>query len=64
MSPAYLFEFDARTLELRTDDERIPVPPGSEKPPVNEPPDSPTTEPSAPVEEPGPAEPQRLRRAA
>jgi hypothetical protein len=64
MSPAYLFNFDARSFELRTDDEPIPVPPGSEKPPVNEPPDSPITEPSAPVNEPGPVEPQRLRRAA
>jgi hypothetical protein len=64
MSPAYLFEFDARTFDLRTDDKRIPVPPGTEQPPVEEPPDGPVTEPSAPVEDPGPAEPQRLSQVA
>jgi hypothetical protein len=67
MSPAYLFAFDARMYDLRTDDKRIPVPPGSpesEQPPVEEPPDGPLGEPKAPVEDPGPAEPQRLRKAA
>lgn len=64
MSPAYLFAFDAREFELRTDDHRIPVPPGEEKSPVEEPPDAPTTEPDSPVEEPEPAEPTRLRSVA
>ncbi|WP_041855413.1 hypothetical protein [Candidatus Korobacter versatilis] len=64
MSPAYLFEYDARSFELKTDDDRIPVPPGEEKPPVEEPPSRPHTEPNAPVEEPEPEEPQRLRRVA
>lgn len=64
MSPAYLFDFDARNFDLRTDDKRIPVPPGEEQPPVQEPPDGPVTKPDAPVEDPGPAEPQRLRRTA
>ncbi|HEY3928816.1 MAG TPA: hypothetical protein VGL89_10595 [Candidatus Koribacter sp.] len=64
MSPAYLFAYDARTFDLKTDDERIPVPPGSESPPVKEPPERPQTEPNAPVKEPEPAAPKRLREAA
>ena len=64
MSPAYLFAYDARTYDLKTDDQRIPVPPGSEAPPVEEPPDRPQSEPNAPVEEPEPEAPQRLLRAA
>lgn len=64
MSPAYLLEFDARSYELHTDNNRIPVPPGEEEPPVKEPPDRPQSEPNAPVQEPDPEPPQRLRRAA
>lgn len=64
MSPAYLFDYDARIYELRTDDERIPVPPGSEEPPVKEPPDGPVSIPDGPVEDPRPDEPQRLKDAA
>jgi hypothetical protein len=64
MSPAYLFAYDARIFQLETEDRRIPVPPGAQEAPVEEPPDAPTTEPDSPVEEPEPAEPQRLRSAA
>ena len=64
MSPAYLFAYDARMYDLKTDDDRIPVPPGSESPPVEEPPDGPQTEPHEPVREPEPTAPKRLRRAA
>lgn len=63
MSPAYLFAFDAREHELNTDDRRIPVPPGSEEPPVKEPPDTPHSEPEAPVDEPEPQQPTRLKAA-
>ncbi len=62
MSPAYLFGFDAREFDLKTEDRRIPVPPGSEQPPIEEPPERPQTEPNAPVDEPEPTAPQRLRR--
>jgi hypothetical protein len=64
MSPAYLFEFDARLNKLRTRDDRIPVPPGEEQPPMQEPPDEPDAQPRAPVDEPEPEQPQRLRTAA
>lgn len=57
MSPAYLFEFDLRTWGLDRDQ---PVPPGDEEPPVEEPPDSPQSEPHAPVRDPEPKEPTRL----
>jgi len=64
MSPAYLFAFDARKYNLQTSDDRIPVPPGNESPPVKEPPERPQTEPNAPVKEPEPTAPKRLRRTA
>ena len=64
MSPAYLLEFDARTYELKTDNDRIPVPPGEDKTPVEEPPDAPQSTPDAPVDEPDPKEPTRLRKVA
>ncbi len=64
MSPAYLLEFDARQYDLQTENDRIPVPPGNEAPAVKEPPERPQTEPNAPVEEPEPEAPQRLRNAA
>jgi hypothetical protein len=63
MSPAYLFGFDARTHDLRTEDRRIPVPSGSEQPEVKEPPDRPQSEPNAPVDEPEPEAPTRLKAA-
>lgn len=64
MTAASLFVHDVRRFRLRTDDEPIPVPPGEEKPPVQEPPDGPTTEPDAPVRDPDPVEPQRLHANA
>jgi hypothetical protein len=63
MSPAYLFGFDARIHDLQTEDRRIPVPPGSEEPEVKEPPETPRSAPDAPVDEPEPEAPTRLKAA-
>lgn len=47
---------------MTSDRHHIPIPPDEPRPaPVEEPPDAPATEPDAPVREPDPAGPQRLR---
>ena len=52
---------DVHSMNLRSDDPPIPIPPGEEPPPpIQEPPDKPIIEPDSPVREPGPREPKRL----
>ncbi len=60
MSPAYVFNYNNPRIELRDDNKPIPVPPGNEKPPIEEPPDGPVPKPDTPIQEPDPVEPQRL----
>ena len=59
--PTSICNWVAQEAFLRSDeDPHIPMPPGEDPPPIQEPPDKPVIGPDGPVREPGPREPKRL----